>query len=236
MITLPDSLHPDLRSWTKRGLEKACLDAAQLIEADYYKKDFIPDLRASIDQLTVSAVHDEEVLWLIVRGSDDWRDWALNMKALPKKSNIEVYSKYHPGLLQGSSGAIYHAGFLSDARLVYMFVLGLQSKAPAPPQIALTGHSRGAAIAAIVGASMALPTIGFGCPRHIIRRSSTKLPGEHMVLLINRSDDMVGFLPPADLGFDHLGTVFFIRPRRRHWGEDHRIPHYIALMKGEAHG
>jgi hypothetical protein len=184
---------------------------ARLIAADYDGQLGEPALHQ--DGLTVTLTADGEA---IARGSNDRRDWMLNLSIWPSRSTIG----------QGVSGAMYHWGFLEPARQVYAW-----AKA-AKPRV-LLGHSRGAAVASIVGASLKIPTVAFACPRPLWLSGGFE-DAESFVTVYNRSDDLIARLPPWWLGYRHIGDVRWAKhPAVRHAGEDHRIMHYIdALEEG----
>lgn len=182
---------------------------ARLIEADY--ADGLGEPALHLDGLTVTLTADGET---IVRGSNDRRDWALNLSIWPTRSTIG----------HGVSGAMYHWGFLEPARQLYAW-----AKA-ARPRV-LLGHSRGAAVVSIVGASLRIPTVAFACPRPLWLSGGFE-DAEQWVTVFNRSDDIVARLPPWWLGYRHIGRVRWARrPAVRHAGEDHRIAHYISALE-----
>lgn len=149
---------------------------------------------------------------LIIRGSDDAGDWLDNARAFPS-------------LGIGDSWRLYHGGFLDDARLVYGY-----AKASRPRWIA--GHSRGAAIAAIVGASLGIETVTFAQPRPLWL--SPDLPdADRWVTSYCKTDDLVCYLPPRWLGWRHIGRVCWAAPRYHHVGQDHSMRHYYdGLVDG----
>lgn len=85
---------------------------------------------------------------LVVRGSDDKRDWWRNLLVWP-------------WTLVGDSGIRWVHGSLVDARVVYAWC-----KAFGPEKIKLIiAHSRGGPIAQIVGYSLGIPVWTFASPR-----------------------------------------------------------------------
>ena len=113
----------------------------------------------------------------------------------------------------------WHSGFLDHARKVWSFAKDLDIRFA-------TGHSLGAASLQIVGYSLpAIETVVFGAPKVLLK---DQVADAHNVTIINRTDDLVCDVPP---GFAHVGKVIDLSPKKRHWGEDHRIPNYIEIMR-----
>jgi hypothetical protein len=182
---------------------------ARLIQRDYDGQLGEPALH--LDGLTVTLLDDGTT---IVRGSNDRRDWMLNVSIWPSRSTIG----------QGVSGAMYHWGFLEPARQLYSWAKAAKPKL-------LLGHSRGAAVVSIVGASLKLPTVAFACPRPLWLSGGFE-GAEQWVTVFNRSDDLIARLPPWWLGYRHIGRVLWAkRPAVLHHGEHHRIGHYIDALK-----
>ena len=115
----------------------------------------------------------------------------------------------------------WHQGFLDHSRVVYDFAKSLN------PRL-IVGHSLGAASAQIVGYSLHVDTIAFASPKPLRYLPQMPSHGFAWVQNICREDDMVCALPP---NFLHVGKVEWLTPKRHHWGEDHRIDNYIAVMK-----
>lgn len=205
------------------------LKYAKLISMDYYdsEAEAWPRVVLNSRNLHVRAVKTNGSVIYIVRGSDDLMDWINNFtygkKRLIDKSDMEA----------GASGAKYYYGFIRDARRVYNFFTTIISNPALLSSCVLIGHSRGAAIAAIVGSSLPIRTMCFACPRVVVRKDGARLPFEDGVVVINRSDDLICSVPPRKLGFEHLGHVHVLTPKKRRIGEDHRILHYISLLEDE---
>ena len=144
---------------------------------------------------------------LVVAGTNEWSDWW----------------KFNFAVGRGATRP-WHAGFLRYAQTVYTWV-----KAEGFDIKLITGHSLGAAAAQILGHSLpGVETICFASPKPLGPKTHATIS---RVLNICRTDDLVCRVPPH---FGHVGGVEWIDPKH-HFGEDHRIKHYIEAMK-EANG
>ena len=110
---------------------------------------------------------------LVIPGTNERRDWRTN---------------FNVG--KGSSGRIWHRGFLEHARAVFAFA------APLKPKLVL-GHSLGAASAQIVAVSLNIPAICYASPQPL--RGQRWFKGEYRIMNICRRDDAVAKLPPSFL-------------------------------------
>lgn len=198
--------------------------AAELIELDYISG------RSRIDgQLAYHAndfgdaariVEKDGEIILIIRGSDDWLDWARNFRALGSAWPAP-----------GASKRKYHRGFLKGARDIWWMLkwngLTPDSRDIAPEDQQITtviGHSRGAAIAGIIGASLDVRTLTFACPRYVYGSGTIK--GDAKVRHFVRSDDMITWAPPW---LTRPGKTVQINQSWK-WGESHRIGHYLEAL------
>ena len=195
-------------------------DAARVMQKTYHGSNSA-DIRHRFDVGGVQAVYLKGGI-LVIPGTNELADW-FNFNF-----NIGHNQGRRPGtdVIAGDSGALWHAGFLQHARMVYVFAKPLRPKL-------VIGHSLGAASAQIVGMSLKVPTIAFASPR--THRGSDKLPGEGWVINICRSDDSVCHLPPPFLGFRHVGSRYWLSPAQVNHGEDHRIGKYIELLRKNRH-
>ncbi|MEO0991355.1 MAG: hypothetical protein AAFX00_10450 [Pseudomonadota bacterium] len=192
-------------------------EAADLVDRFYSAPDG-DDVTASIDEEGAQAYMLSNGI-LVIPGTNELSDWfRFNFDVYDRDQDSNFVIKEH----RGASGRRYHAGFLNHARKIFDFAKPLKPKL-------IIGHSLGAASAQIVGWSLKCPTIAFASPRVIRGRSELKY--ENIVLNICRTDDLVTQVPPAILGFQHIGQVFWMSPRGREFGEDHRIDQYVDMMK-----
>lgn len=146
---------------------------------------------------------DRGIRTCVVRGSDDIADWHQNVR-------------FWPGHLSfGDSGRLYCCGMIEDARTVYALTLGRCDF--------FIGHSRGAAVAAIVAASQDKPAVVFAQPR--VQWLGSQLPGADQVLTINHTDDWVANRPYAWMGFHHVGEV------QRVPGASHSMNAYLETAR-----
>ncbi len=193
------------------------LYAARMVSETYAGTN-TSDIDTSIDVAGVQAVYLKNGT-LVIPGTNelsDWFDFNLNIGGVtqPESHGFEV--------VPGDSGAIWHAGFLEHAQMVYMFAKGVRPKF-------IVGHSLGAASAQIVGMSLALPTIAFASPQTC--RSRHRLPNEGWVMNVCRIDDPVCHMPPQLLGFRTIGSRYWLRPDELDTDEDHKIHNYEELLK-----
>lgn len=196
------------------------VELCSLIEADYADRWSSPSsgpIRRIVSGTLQASLVPANNRTLIVRGSDEAGDWLRNFLSIPSAE------------LKGASGTKFHAGFLIDAKVLYNEVIRLRDERLTPSMI--TGHSRGAAIAAIVGASLKIPVICFACPKPVYGKLKGELSDDGIVVY-NRSDDLVGKVP-LSWKWRHLGRVIKLVPTSRHYGEDHRIVHYKTMLRTE---
>lgn len=193
------------------------LDAAKMIEQTYAKTNDA-EIERAIDVAGVQAVYLKNGT-LVIPGTNelsDWFDFNLNIGGTTQLEShgFEV--------VPGDSGAMWHAGFLEHAQMVYMFAKGVQPKF-------IVGHSLGAASAQIVGMSLGVPTIAFASPQTC--RTRQRLSNEGWVVNICRIDDAVCHLPPKLLGFRTIGSRYWLKPDSLDADEDHKIHNYEELLR-----
>ncbi|MGX9856428.1 hypothetical protein ACR03S_13445 [Limimaricola variabilis] len=177
-----------------------------------------PDVVETIDLKGVQAAMLKRGI-LYIAGTNEFSDWF--------EFNFDFIHDRAPDahgfrMAAGDSGAIWHAGFLEHARIVYAFAK------PQKPAF-IIGHSLGGASAQIVGASLGVPSLSFGSPR-------THLGGAHFgregfVLNICRTDDTLCHLPPRFFGFRHVGSVHWLSPPAGEVEEGHSIASYAELLE-----
>lgn len=144
-------------------------------------------------------------LVLVCRGSDDPRDWARNIRFWPV-----------PGI---GATRFWHRGFLREARVVHGFVRGL----PVLPDW-VTGHSRGSAIAQIVGPSLGVFTVTFAPPRPLFLGPQPK--NANRVVNYALRGDPVPYLGRL-VGFRHVGHTVVLD------GVGHAISAYIEAIENK---
>jgi hypothetical protein len=193
------------------------LDAAKMVSENYAKTN-TDEIETAIDVAGVQAVYLKNGT-LVIPGTNelsDWFDFNLNIGGAtqPDSHGFEV--------VPGDSGAMWHAGFLEHAQMVYMFAKGVKPRF-------IVGHSLGAASAQIVGMSLGLPTVAFASPQTC--RTPHRLPNEGWVVNVCRVDDAVCYLPPRLLGFRTIGSRYWLRPDELDADEDHKIHNYAELLK-----
>ena len=154
-----------------------------------------------LDQDGVQAFMTEDRV-LVIPGTEGLRDWA---------DNVNVgWGATKP----------WHNGFFRQALIIYNWLkeYGLD---PAWG----TGHSLGGASGQIVFYSLKKPAIFFGAPKPLAPNYRAKADQTQIIL---RTDDLIGKVPRK---FRHVGKVIRLKPKKHHWGEDHRIDKYRFIMK-----
>lgn len=193
------------------------LDAADMV-ADVYADRNRDQIDSTIDVAGVQATLLKNGT-LVIPGTNefsDWFDFNLNFGgALASDGHgFEVVA--------GDSGALWHAGFLEHAQMVYTFAKALKPKF-------IVGHSLGAASAQIVGLSLRIPTVAFASPQTC--RTRHRMENEGWVINLCRIDDAVCHVPPKFLGFRTIGSRYWLQPDTLDADEDHKIHNYSDLLK-----
>ncbi len=162
------------------------------------------------------------------RGSDELKDLLTCLRF--SKERFIGKSKVHKGFLR----AYNESGILGEIQ---------KSLSEAPiSEIFLTGHSLGAALAAICALDLArsyekakIRCALFGSPR-IGDAAFAELFGEIFTLRTENGNDLVCRLPPKLFGFSHIGSLYHMgRPRRALSFSlaDHEIKSYIKTLQKE---
>ncbi|MBQ7354219.1 MAG: hypothetical protein IJW62_01720 [Clostridia bacterium] len=168
-------------------------------------------------------------LYIYFAGSDGVTDWKNNL-SFPAKA----YSR-------AEGGAWYaHRGFLKVWKTVEDYVAADVMDSDVR-KIVISGYSHGAALAVLCHEYVwqsrpdlreSLEGWGFGCPRVVFGIPSRKLRARwERFTVIRNLDDLVTHLPPALLGFTHVGTVLEIGERGRYTRVDaHRPENYLTEL------
>jgi hypothetical protein len=194
------------------------VEAAQLMAKAYYDKTSLgADVSISLRGMEAHFLRSSGTL--IIEGTNSFDDWF--------DYNFDLFGDL--STVAGDSGARYHQGFYNHAMRAYAFAK------PFKDQIRLVlGHSLGAASAQIAGPSLGKRTIAFASPRPLLRGDPVS---PHLVTNYCREDDLVCEVPPGlfggAIGFQHIGAVVWMKPEKRHAGEDHRIDKYIQMFTNE---
>lgn len=155
---------------------------------------------------------------LVVRGSDSVRDY-LKYNVRPLLFGKRRMTLRHASAARGTSGTVWHQGFLEHAREVQRFV-GLLRRKPS----LIIGHSLGAATTQILSLGYNVPGIGFAPPRVCMHKVSSAQ--DQKCLLICRNDDIVTQIPA---GFRHLGSVYMLNLPPK-VGHAHAMLSYQSLL------
>jgi len=184
----------------------------------------------------VLAVHTPHAIVLAFRGTTNLTDWFTNLqfRAVP------------PTLPGAPPEARVHNGFDLATEAVWPELVTWLTAHRGERPIWLTGHSLGAALAHIAAARLlavealvppdAVSLVTFAAPRvgndvfaEFLR--ARLAPRIHRVVF---ADDLVPRLPPAELGYAHVGTV-------HHWSRDgechvheHDDHHMVDLLRSAA--
>jgi hypothetical protein len=185
--------------------------AARLLAMDY---GGVP-IPGVVEAISIDGVQSTIVDWrgerlLLIRGTNELRDWF--------RYNFAFTPQVGPG-----DRFQWHRGFLTHAQIAYAFAKGKGVEV-------VIGHSLGAAAAGIVAAGLSVAAITFATPRALFGEKRPE-PGEvERIRNYCRIDDLVCMVPPALLGFSHLGPVHWLRTKGLHIGEEHRLEHYLGLL------
>lgn len=134
-------------------------------------------------------------LWVAIRGSDDPLDWLMNLDIRTDDSGFWLQGFYEPG------------------EQIALQLIGLINREFAGlNRLVITGHSRGGALADVLGQIIAsssaspdrLDVITFGAPRTTQVYAPPPARDCNIVRVVNGGDP-VPHLPPARLGWRHNG-------------------------------
>jgi predicted lipase len=160
------------------------------------------------------------------RGSDSLKDAVVDMK---------FYKKSIPHFKDRTMRL--HSGFVNSYKTVHLRNEILKLITPDVREIKLTGHSYGAALAALCAADLQynFPNIDyevylFGCPR-IGNSCFSRVYNRNILktFRIENGNDVVTRLPPAFLGYRHIGIKIHVGKKRIPfvWSlKDHGIREY----------
>ena len=170
---------------------------------------------------------------LVFRGSDDWKDWKMNLDFLKVKSplNRDV-----------------HGGFLAAYKKVSEGIVRQLDKLVGW-DIHLTGHSLGAALAVICAVHSGVKfrsVVTFGQPRVFGSNNPVNLSRFNVVRYVNRSDVVcriptVGYCHSGDLHFICDSGIIEVNPsgsfmwldshwKLTNWLSDHSIINYVKAL------
>ncbi|MBQ2719730.1 MAG: hypothetical protein IJF73_06655 [Clostridia bacterium] len=183
-----------------------------------------------------AAKRRDGVLSLFFEASDGAADWRKNLDfpaAAYRRHGRTVFSA--------------HRGFLSAWRVAEAAVAPLLAD-PTLTGITLVGYSHGAAIAVLSHEYVwyhrpdlrpRLTGYGFGCPRVVFGGAARRLAERwERFTVVRNLDDLVTHLPPAVLGYRHVGRLLEVGERGRYSATDaHRPENLLAeLLRAERKG
>ena len=175
------------------------------------------------DGLDYAVCHTAEGTELYLEPSNGALDWLRNLD-FP----AAAYCR------EGRAAFYAHRGFLR-AHNTLIPILDSLISAPAARPLTLVGYSHGAALALLayeyVGyhrPDLSLSGVGFGCPRVLFglqrKEMQARLAG---FLRVRNVDDIVTHLPPAALGYYHVGKEVTVGARGRYSRTDAHRPENI---------
>ncbi len=167
-----------------------------------------------------------DVLYIFFEASNGAADW---------KRNLDFPAKAYKRM--GITAWFSHRGFLEAWRELEPILSGKIAD-ESVRRIILTGYSHGAAIALLCHEYIwfnrpdlraSLEGYGFGCPRVIWGTPSSEVRRRwENFTVIRNIDDAVTHLPPALLGYTHVGNMLEIGARGKYSGTDAHRPENIA--------
>lgn len=178
-------------------------EAAAMIVADYGGKHEPGSIAVSHDGMQIYFYNGT----LVIRGSDERRDWFWNLFVIP-------------WFLVGKSGVWWAYGALVDARAVHLWCQGF-----GPDKIKLIiGHSRGGAVAQILSYSLDIPTWTFGSPKVCIWGNPVpKAPCTNYVI----DDDPI---KPFYFLSRFFGEVIKLPRHGKSWAKNHSAAAYMEAL------
>jgi triacylglycerol lipase len=169
---------------------KEVLARVNLDEVDFFNEG---DTEAALIKTTGSS--DVQYAALVLRGTNDPRDWLTNFNAIPKN---------------WAGGGLVHKGFAKALDLAWDKVTAsLDKNVPSDCPLFITGHSLGAALATLA-ASVRRPRAlyTFGSPRVGNDEFGATLAGVNVFRVVNNRDAVTTVPPP--LPFHHVGELHYI--------------------------
>ncbi|MBQ8885750.1 MAG: lipase family protein [Clostridia bacterium] len=168
---------------------------------------------------------DKQTLYLFFEGSNGARDWVKNLN-FPAKAYKRM----------GKTVWFAHRGFLRAWKELEP-TLEDEIADKSVQKIVISGYSHGAAIALLCHEYVwfhrpelrnSLEGYGFGCPRVIwgVKGPAFKKRWEKFTVIRN-IDDLVTHLPPAFLGYSHVGTLLKIGKRGNYSPVEAHLPENI---------
>ncbi len=157
---------------------------------------------------------DSGVLYIAFQGSISKKDWLQNFRAWVRPYKHQPFSWFA------------HSGFVRKWKSIEEDILG-KVREDKPRDIHLLGHSQGGAIAILAHEDICfnfleyrflLKTTTYGSPRVISAWNWDKLePRFSRVIRVAANWDIVPHLPPAVLGFRHMGNEERFNPGYAPW-------------------
>ena len=190
---------------------------------------FLTCLRIPYSQIGVSANYaikrEGDILYLFFQSSEGKEDW---------KSNLDFPAKAYKRM--GKTVWFAHRGFLKVWKEIEP-MLAKDIADEAFQKIVITGFSHGAAIALLCHEYVwyhrpklrqAIEGYGFGCPRVFwgLKNKRLKQRWENFVVIRN-IDDLVTHLPPAFLGYTHVGELLKIGKKGKYTPIEAQFPENI---------
>ncbi len=167
--------------------------------------------------------HKEKRITLAIRGSNNLRNWLLNLEFWMKSNKWFSHKVHH--------------GFLKIAQEIYK---SIQDDFKPGYKITLTGHSMGGAVSALIGAHLQnlghqVEVITFAQPRVTNNRGATSMRKLNLTRIVIQGD-VVNLLPPFN--YAHFGEELILKSERYNStriDDIHRLDHepeiYLPIVK-----
>ena len=189
----------------------------------------IPYSQAGISASYATRV-SKATLYIFFEGSNGKNDWKINI-SFPAK----------PYQRMGKTVWFAHGGFLDTWKEIEPFV-ALRLADPKIEEVIITGYSHGAALAMLCHEYVwynrtdlrdKLHGYGFGAPRVFwgIKTRDLRERWKNFTVIRN-IDDIVTHLPPAALGYSHVGQILQIGSQGKYSAVDaHRAENMLTELK-----
>lgn len=124
---------------------------------------------------------------IVIAGTNQLSDWLINLFALPLGGTWDV-----------------HPGYAAIAVALYPQIVSLR-----PQRLKIIGHSKGGAIAALLGAALECEVVSFGAPRLGSERFALHYPDDKYIRVVSATD-IVARLPSRYAGYRHCGRPIVV--------------------------
>jgi Lipase (class 3) len=123
---------------------------------------------------------------IVIAGTNQPSDWLINLLAMPMGGTWDV-----------------HPGYAAIAVALAPQIRAIET----PGSLTVIGHSKGGAIAALLGAILGCQAVSFGSPRVGSQRFADHCPASVLYSRVIRPFDIVARLPSRIVGYRHCGSA-----------------------------